>query len=152
MCSCKVIGVCTSSYKIANALNEPLENLQGVNRRQQAGDCCVQGAAAGTGESVPLLQQQQQQQVALQDTYYSSRAEALQNVESTIVELGGIFQQLAHMVGAVTGRRHHQQERWSYLTPSMSQQLGHVHNPVQGCQWLAVAACPIANTCNLQRD
>jgi SNARE domain len=58
----------------------------------------VQGAAVG-GESVPLLQQQQQQQVSLQDTYYSSRAEALQNVESTIVELGGIFQQLAHMVG-----------------------------------------------------
>ncbi len=61
----------------------------------------AQGAsalAAGSGEGVPLLQQQQQQQLALQDTYYSSRAEALQNVESTIVELGGIFQQLAHMV------------------------------------------------------
>lgn len=57
----------------------------------------VQGAS-GSGEGVPLLQQQQQQQVALQDTYYSTRAEALQNVESTIVELGGIFQQLAHMV------------------------------------------------------
>jgi hypothetical protein len=78
---------------------------QGVNNWQQAGACCVQGAAAGAGESVPLLQQQQQQQVALQDTYYSSRAEALQNVESTIVELGGIFQQLAHMVGALIGRR-----------------------------------------------
>lgn len=64
----------------------------------------MQGAAAGAGEGVPLLQQQQQQQVALQDTYYSSRAEALQNVESTIVELGGIFQQLAHMVGALIGR------------------------------------------------
>ena len=36
-----------------------------------------------------------------QETYYSSRTEALQNVESTIVELGGIFQQLAHMVGIV---------------------------------------------------
>mmetsp|Transcript_699 Transcript_699/g.1675 ORF Transcript_699/g.1675 Transcript_699/m.1675 type:complete len:91 (+) Transcript_699:336-608(+) len=28
----------------------------------------------------------------------STRAEALRNVESTILELGGIFQQLAHMV------------------------------------------------------
>ena len=56
------------------------------------------GPAGSSAEGVPLLQQQQQQQVALQDTYYESRSEALQNVESTIVELGGIFQQLAHMV------------------------------------------------------
>ncbi|CAD1477271.1 unnamed protein product, partial [Heterotrigona itama] len=32
------------------------------------------------------------------DTYVQSRAEAMQSIESTIVELGGIFQQLAHMV------------------------------------------------------
>uniref|UniRef100_A0A061QP88 Syntaxin 5 n=1 Tax=Tetraselmis sp. GSL018 TaxID=582737 RepID=A0A061QP88_9CHLO len=79
------------------------------------------GAAKGSlqgagGEKVPLLsngyeQQQQQQQLAAhgyeqqqqqlaapQDTYMSTRAEALRNVESTILELGGIFQQLAHMV------------------------------------------------------
>lgn len=49
--------------------------------------------------SQPLLQQQQQQQmVPLQDSYMQSRAEALQNVESTIHELGNIFQQLATMV------------------------------------------------------
>ena len=46
-------------------------------------------------------QQQQAQSQALmvpqQDTYLNSRAEALHNVESTITELGGIFQQLAHM-------------------------------------------------------
>jgi len=35
--------------------------------------------------------------VPQQDTYLNSRAEALHNVESTITELGGIFQQLAHM-------------------------------------------------------
>jgi len=34
----------------------------------------------------------------LQDAYVQSRAETMQNIESTIVELGGIFQQLAHMV------------------------------------------------------
>lgn len=34
----------------------------------------------------------------LQDNYLQSRAETMQNIESTIVELGGIFQQLAHMV------------------------------------------------------
>ena len=45
-------------------------------------------------------QQQQQQQLLLrqEDTYMNSRAEALQNVESTITELGGMFQQLATMV------------------------------------------------------
>ncbi|XP_050492092.1 syntaxin-5 [Bombus huntii] len=32
------------------------------------------------------------------DAYLQSRAETMQNIESTIVELGGIFQQLAHMV------------------------------------------------------
>lgn len=32
------------------------------------------------------------------DSYVQARAETMQNIESTIVELGGIFQQLAHMV------------------------------------------------------
>ncbi|KAJ4707990.1 syntaxin-32-like [Melia azedarach] len=55
------------------------------------------------GESRPLLQQQQnhqqqQQLVPLQDSYMQSRAEALQNVESTIHELGSIFNQLATLV------------------------------------------------------
>ena len=34
----------------------------------------------------------------LQDSYLEGRAETMQNIESTVVELGGIFQQLAHMV------------------------------------------------------
>ncbi|KAJ6793242.1 syntaxin-32-like [Iris pallida] len=48
----------------------------------------------------PLLHQQQQQQqmVPVQDTYMQSRADALQNVESTIHELSNIFTQLATMV------------------------------------------------------
>merc|ERR1719334_325654 len=32
------------------------------------------------------------------DKYYSSRADTMHTIESTIVELGGIFSQLAHMV------------------------------------------------------
>lgn len=56
--------------------------------------------------SAPLLggdprRQQQQQQMMLydeSDNYVQQRAETMQNIESTIVELGGIFQQLAHMV------------------------------------------------------
>lgn len=43
-------------------------------------------------------QQQGQMLMANQDQYLSARAEALQNVERTITELGGIFQQLATMV------------------------------------------------------
>jgi syntaxin 5 len=58
----------------------------------------------GSGSaSQPLLPQNQiqQQQMLLydeSDQYVQQRAETMQNIESTIVELGGIFQQLAHMV------------------------------------------------------
>lgn len=52
-----------------------------------------------SSSSLPLLHQQQQQQmVPVQDNYMNSRAEALQNVESTIHELSNIFTQLATMV------------------------------------------------------
>lgn len=57
-------------------------------------------------DSTPLLAggndpRQQQQQMMLyddSDSYVQQRAETMQNIESTIVELGGIFQQLATMV------------------------------------------------------
>jgi len=62
-------------------------------------------SAAGPGASMPgvpapsfLQQQQQLTLTAPQDTYMSSRAEALRNVESTIVELGSIFNKLSEMV------------------------------------------------------
>lgn len=53
--------------------------------------------------SQPLLprNQNQMQQMLIydeSDQYVQQRAETMQNIESTIVELGGIFQQLAHMV------------------------------------------------------
>lgn len=55
--------------------------------------------ASGGGERVPFLQQQQQLVLYDEsDSYVQERAETMQNIESTIVELGGIFQQLAHMV------------------------------------------------------
>ncbi|GLV39950.1 Syntaxin 5 [Carabus blaptoides fortunei] len=52
------------------------------------------------GSSSPLIPRSQQQSMIYDDTdsYLQSRAETMQNIESTIVELGGIFQQLAHMV------------------------------------------------------
>ncbi|XP_017783733.1 PREDICTED: syntaxin-5 [Nicrophorus vespilloides] len=53
-------------------------------------------------ESTALVPQRTQMQAALMydetDNYLQNRAETMQNIESTIVELGGIFQQLAHMV------------------------------------------------------
>ena len=65
----------------------------------------VRGGLQYDGETAPLLgggggggQQAQALVAAPQDQYLASRAEALHQVESTIVELGGIFQQLAHMV------------------------------------------------------
>ncbi|XP_013788642.1 syntaxin-5-like [Limulus polyphemus] len=42
--------------------------------------------------------QQQMELIDEQDAYIQSRADTMQNIESTIVELGSIFQQLAQMV------------------------------------------------------
>jgi len=57
------------------------------------------GPPAGLG--LGLGSQLEQQQIAApQDSYMSSRTEALKNVEKTILELGGIFEQLSHMVQA----------------------------------------------------
>ncbi|KAL6776969.1 SYP3 [Auxenochlorella protothecoides x Auxenochlorella symbiontica] len=52
----------------------------------------------GDAPAVPPQAQTQLLAVAPQDTYLDSRAGALRQVESTITELGGIFQQLAHLV------------------------------------------------------
>lgn len=55
---------------------------------------------AGPKEAGPALRSSQCScpLSALQDSYIQSRADTMQNIESTIVELGSIFQQLAHMV------------------------------------------------------
>lgn len=47
-----------------------------------------------------ISQQQQQQQVMLErnDRRIETRTNAMESIESTIAELGGIFQQLASMV------------------------------------------------------
>ena len=60
------------------------------------------GADGGDAVSLdmePLMLQSAQDQVYEQnDDYVKSRANAMESIESTIVELGGIFQQLAHLV------------------------------------------------------
>ncbi len=60
-------------------------------RRRSTLDDSEPRAAQGQG-------QMQQQMVPVQDSYMQNRAEALQNVESTIVELSNVFSQLATMV------------------------------------------------------
>ncbi|KAJ8672705.1 hypothetical protein QAD02_003965 [Eretmocerus hayati] len=71
------------------------------------GSLLLQEQDAGTSVSIDLepamgqLSLQRNMQMAVYDdtdSYLQSRAETMQNIESTIVELGGIFQQLAHMV------------------------------------------------------
>jgi len=61
------------------------------------------GLAANNGEvaiDMSALQQQEQQMIPANSTYYDSRAQAVESVQSTIVELGGIFQQLTTMVAS----------------------------------------------------
>lgn len=79
------------SSKYSNSFFKMNQNFVISNRKQADSD------------TQPLLQQQQQQEqqqqmVPLQDSYMQSRAEALQNVEATIHELGSIFNQLATLV------------------------------------------------------
>ncbi|KAI0275337.1 t-SNARE [Gloeopeniophorella convolvens] len=53
------------------------------------------GAPNGSGGSNPF---QQMQLVEQQDSYIQSRSTAIESIETTIAELGQIFNQLAHMV------------------------------------------------------
>lgn len=52
--------------------------------------------------SIPMMNDedpiQRQIQMENEHSYLQSRADTMQNIESTIVELGGIFSQLAHMI------------------------------------------------------
>lgn len=49
---------------------------------------------------IPMISQQQQQMMMMeqQDTRIETRSNAMETIESTIAELGGIFSQLATMV------------------------------------------------------
>ncbi|CAB4066216.1 STX5 [Lepeophtheirus salmonis] len=52
---------------------------------------------AATSFAIDMLQSESQQ-LMKPHNHLQSRAEAMENIESTIVELGGIFNQLAHMI------------------------------------------------------
>ncbi|XP_020823764.1 syntaxin-5 [Phascolarctos cinereus] len=55
-----------------------------------AGDVAIDMMDSRTSQQLQLIDER--------DSYIQSRADTMQNIESTIVELGSIFQQLAHMV------------------------------------------------------
>lgn len=81
-----------------------------------------------------------QQQLAPQESsYQSSRAEALHNVEATIVELGSIFTQLAEMVaaqGEMTARIDENVEEALGNVDSAKAQLMKYLNNISGNRWL----------------
>ncbi|KAL5710381.1 syntaxin protein [Ranunculus cassubicifolius] len=64
----------------------------------QSGNQLRRRAATDSSPSHHMEMSMLQQVVPRQDDYMLNRASALQNVESTISELGGIFTQLATMV------------------------------------------------------
>lgn len=92
----------------------------------------------------PTPQQQQQQQLALanpQDTYLSSRAEALRNVENTIVELGGIFNKLSELVaeqGELAIRIDENMDDTLHNVNSAQQQLLKYLHGLQNNRWLVL--------------
>lgn len=107
------------SNDFKSVLEVRTENLKMQrNRREQFSQATVSSlppsAANGYGGSVLMKDDarrsgdvaidmddktsQQLQLIDEQDSYIQSRADVMQNIETTIVELGSIFQQLAHMV------------------------------------------------------
>jgi syntaxin 5 len=73
-------------------------NLQSGGIGGSAHDFVPRPGAPGQGMDGPMQTQGQMQLNNQNNAYMDSRQEALQNVERTITELGGIFQQLATMV------------------------------------------------------
>ena len=69
----------------------------------------------------------------LQDTYIQSRADTMKNIEQTIVELGSIFQQLAHMVK----EQEEVVQRWVAPVSLLNRVL--IVFTIQVCHWLYVS-------------
>ena len=104
-------------------------------------------------EQQPLLMQQQSQammEMEQRDSYMTSRQDALQEVESTIVELGTIFQQLSHMV-------HEQGEMAVRIDENVDDTLTQVEagqaqllkylNTISGNRWLMLKVFGVIMAC-----
>ncbi|XP_033830566.1 syntaxin-5a isoform X1 [Periophthalmus magnuspinnatus] len=84
-----------------HAAREPRYDYQG-NTTSKESSVLMQDESRSLGDVAIDMDSQtnplQLQLIDEQDSYIQSRADTMQNIESTIVELGSIFQQLAHMV------------------------------------------------------
>ncbi|XP_023027743.1 syntaxin 5 [Leptinotarsa decemlineata] len=96
-------------------------------------------------ESTALIPKQNQMQAALMydqtDTYLQDRAETMQSIESTVVELGGIFQQLAHMVkeqGEIVERIDTNIEQSEMNIEAAHAQIVKYFNSVSSNRWLMI--------------
>ncbi|XP_061644032.1 syntaxin-5a isoform X2 [Phyllopteryx taeniolatus] len=86
-----------------HAAREPRNDYQGFTTSNvKESSVLMQDESRSLGDVAIDMDSQanplQLQLIDEQDSYIQSRADTMQNIESTIVELGSIFQQLAHMV------------------------------------------------------
>ncbi|XP_008302420.1 syntaxin-5a isoform X1 [Stegastes partitus] len=86
-----------------HAAREPRNDYQGYTTTNlKESSVLMQDESRSMGDVAIDMDSQsnplQLQLIDEQDSYIQSRADTMQNIESTIVELGSIFQQLAHMV------------------------------------------------------
>ncbi|XP_071362961.1 syntaxin-5a isoform X1 [Trachinotus anak] len=86
-----------------HAAREPCNDYQGYTTSNlKESSVLMQDESRSLGDVAINMDSQtnplQLQLIDEQDSYIQSRADTMQNIESTIVELGSIFQQLAHMV------------------------------------------------------
>ncbi|EFJ46714.1 Qa-SNARE, Sed5/Syntaxin5-family [Volvox carteri f. nagariensis] len=88
----------TTSTSPAPAPAMPLSPAPAVGSSIASTAAATPSFLAASPATQMAQQQQQMQMLAPQDTYLSSRAEALRNVENTIVELGTIFNKLSELV------------------------------------------------------
>lgn len=96
LCGDQVI-LTTFSFFHVTLGDSPLFNID----RRPASDSQPQTDVLSLNLSTPSQNLQQQEQVQLVDAnnqYVESRSNAIESIESTLHELGGIFQQLAQMV------------------------------------------------------
>ncbi|TNN45462.1 Syntaxin-5 [Liparis tanakae] len=87
------------SNDFKSVLEVRTENLkQQRSRREQFSQPPVSSSPLMANNFKSSVLMQDESRSMGDDSYIQSRADTMQNIESTIVELGSIFQQLAHMV------------------------------------------------------
>ncbi|RUS89676.1 hypothetical protein EGW08_002597 [Elysia chlorotica] len=100
------------------------------------GEVAIDMSGSGKGNL-----QNQMQIIDEQDAYIQSRADTMQSIESTIVELGSIFQQLAHMVKEqeeIVGRIDHNVDDASQNIEAAHTEILKYFQSVTSNRWLMI--------------